>query len=480
MATAGTKLPVWQKLIQSSGDLVVVARGSTMGAVLFFYSAVIGVPATLISLALAVTILVDAISDPIIGALSDRTRSRLGRRHPFMYAGILPMAIGVYALMAPPDGWSDWGYFAWVLVSTIIVNLAYTIFVIPYAALLSETSQDYDERTEVAAFRGFYVIGGTALFTLVSYGAFFVATPEYPQGYFNPEGYSIFAFFAAGTVLIGGFVATHFTRRYIPHDRAHAQEAAHVPLGQIFSELRLALSNRNFVVLFLAALTSGLVDGADAALATHIYAFFWEFRSDELVYLALVGIGSATGLLVARPLQAVMEKKTIYLLGGLSLIVSGWLLMAAWFGGYLPEKGSGALLSIFIVVGSIRGAILTIITVVVISMIGDVVVEQEHNEGRQQGGVMFAGLGFADKAVAGVGILFGGVILDLINMPREVTSGANVDPNALLWLGLVAGVLIPALKLIPMGFMCFYRLDRQNYNQFLSDLSSRASDAAKH
>ena len=472
------RLPVTQKLIQSTGDLVVVARASAMGAILFYYSAVIGIPATLVSLALGITIVIDAISDPVIGAWSDRTRSKLGRRHPFMYAGIIPMAIGLYALMAPPAGLGDWGYFTWVLGATIVINLAYTVFVVPYAALLSESSQDYDERTEVAAYRGLYVIGGTAFFTILSYGIFFAATPDYPQGYFNPAGYHSFALFAAGTVLIAGFTATHFTRRYITDRPAGLDADQGQSPKDLWAGFITATRNRNFLILFLAALTNGLVDGAEAALATHMYAFFWEFRSEDLVYLSLVAVGSAVGLVIARPLQSVLEKKTIYLITGLFLIVSGWVLMLTWLAGWLPEKHSTRLLTVFIMVGCLRGALLTVMVVVVISMIGDVAVEQDYKRGKQQGGVMFAGLGFADKAVAGVGVLFGGVILDLLNMPRQVTSGTDVDPTGLLWLGVAAGIIIPGLKLIPMAIMLRYHLRRDQYAAMLQALDQREAAAA--
>ena len=70
---------------------------------LFFYSQVIGLRADLVSLGILIALIFDAVSDPIVGYLSDNTRSRLGRRHPFMYAAGVPVAIAYFFLWSPPE-----------------------------------------------------------------------------------------------------------------------------------------------------------------------------------------------------------------------------------------------------------------------------------------------------------------------------------------------------------------------------------------
>ena len=75
--------------------------------VLFVYSSVLGLPAWMTGLALNLVLIADAITDPLVGYYSDRTRSRWGRRHPFMYAAALPVAITYYFLWTPPESLTD-------------------------------------------------------------------------------------------------------------------------------------------------------------------------------------------------------------------------------------------------------------------------------------------------------------------------------------------------------------------------------------
>ncbi len=79
--------------------------------VLFVYSSVLGLPAWMAGLALNLVLIADAITDPLVGYFSDRTRSRWGRRHPFMYAAALPVAITYYFLWTPPESLTDWELF---------------------------------------------------------------------------------------------------------------------------------------------------------------------------------------------------------------------------------------------------------------------------------------------------------------------------------------------------------------------------------
>ena len=91
--------------------------------VLFVYSSVLGLPAWMAGLALNLVLVADAITDPLVGYYSDRTRSRWGRRHPFMYAAALPVAITYYFLWTPPDSLTDWQLFSYLLVCHSFISL---------------------------------------------------------------------------------------------------------------------------------------------------------------------------------------------------------------------------------------------------------------------------------------------------------------------------------------------------------------------
>ena len=119
------------RLLYSSGIVSHALKEAAMGVfVLLYYKQVLGLSGTLTGLAIGISIIWDGISDPLVGAWSDRLRSRIGRRHPLMIAAVIPMAAGFVMLYGPPGSvLSDQGQlFAWLLISILLVRTALTFF----------------------------------------------------------------------------------------------------------------------------------------------------------------------------------------------------------------------------------------------------------------------------------------------------------------------------------------------------------------
>ena len=106
----------------------------------FFYTNLVGLSGTLAGLAITIALFFDAVTDPLVGAVSDRWRSRLGRRHPFMFAAPLPVMICLFGIYSPPDTWGDTGLFLWLTTLTIIMRTSITLFNVPHLALGAELS----------------------------------------------------------------------------------------------------------------------------------------------------------------------------------------------------------------------------------------------------------------------------------------------------------------------------------------------------
>ncbi|MCP4211014.1 MAG: sugar transporter, partial [Halieaceae bacterium] len=123
--------------------------------ILFYYKQVLDLSGTLTGLAIAISIIWDGISDPLVGAWSDRLRSRIGRRHPLMIAAVIPLAVGFVMLYGPPASvLDDQGeLFIWLLASILLVRTALTFFMVPYLALGAEITEDYHERSRLAGMR---------------------------------------------------------------------------------------------------------------------------------------------------------------------------------------------------------------------------------------------------------------------------------------------------------------------------------------
>jgi GPH family glycoside/pentoside/hexuronide:cation symporter len=127
-----------------------------------FYTDVVGADIALVGFVLLAIRLFDAVSDPVIGALSDRTRSPLGRRRPWIALGVPPLVIALYLLFSPP-ALSPNGALLWFGVGLFVVFLAWTAITVPYESLGAELTQDYDERTAILSLRDGALILGTIL-----------------------------------------------------------------------------------------------------------------------------------------------------------------------------------------------------------------------------------------------------------------------------------------------------------------------------
>ena len=144
-ARAGT---IW---VYSFGRIATGIKNNLLGTwLLIYYNQVLGLDALLVSAAIAIALVIDAISDPFVGVLSDRTRSRWGRRHPFMYAAIIPFALCYYLLLQDPGEISDSALFLRLLGLMVCLRIAMTFYEVPRVALAPELTKDYDQRNQIS------------------------------------------------------------------------------------------------------------------------------------------------------------------------------------------------------------------------------------------------------------------------------------------------------------------------------------------
>jgi GPH family glycoside/pentoside/hexuronide:cation symporter len=169
---------------------------------------------------LAIALGVDAISDPLVGRWSDRHQSVLGRRHPFLYAAILPASLFFYLIWAPPFELTSQSHlFVYLLVMIIALRLSMTFFFVPMYAMVPELTTDYDERTALVNWRisSNYFIGG--LMSIAMYGIWLADTPEYPDGILRADGYVEAGIVGGALILVGMLFAAAGTHREIPRLR---------------------------------------------------------------------------------------------------------------------------------------------------------------------------------------------------------------------------------------------------------------------
>ncbi len=192
-----------------------VHQATLTSALLLFFNQVVGLPAAWVGAAMMVTLIFDAICDPLIGEWSDHTRSRWGRRHPFMYASAVPAAIAFYFLFNPPLGWTKPHLLIYMAVMLVAVRLLLSLYEIPSSALGPELTLDYDQRTSLMSSRFFFGTLGGAAMSVLALQVFLRKDATHPLGLLSPAGYRETALVAAIVIFLSIMISCVGTHRFI-------------------------------------------------------------------------------------------------------------------------------------------------------------------------------------------------------------------------------------------------------------------------
>jgi Na+/melibiose symporter-like transporter len=244
---------------------------------LFFYSQVVGLDAWLAGIALTIGRLWDAISDPLMGAISDRTRSRWGRRRPYIVLGALPLALSYVALWVPPIGWSQGGLFVYLVATDIVFNTLVTVVVIPYTSLGAELTTDYHERTRVTAIRMlFYQVGWFIGAVGVRVNQMMIDAAREVGGIWQSvlafrDGYAMCAV-TFGVLTVVTLVWSGWRVKEGPHSGERAS------VGLIGAYLR-TLKNRSFMIIVVAFLLASLFESIGFSIFPFLIGF-WYYEGD--------------------------------------------------------------------------------------------------------------------------------------------------------------------------------------------------------
>ncbi|ATY34764.1 sodium:melibiose symporter [Sphingomonas psychrotolerans] len=383
---------------------------------LLFYNQVLGLPSAQVGFAIMCALLLDAFIDPAIGFLSDRTRGRWGRRHPWMYASAAPIALGWLLLWNPP-AWSHGAMLVWVFASAVLVRTAVSAYEVPSQALSPELSADYDERTRIMAYRYLFGWAGGMAMLMASYGYFLA------DGLLDRRGYVAFAAAGAAAMFIAILVSALGTHREIA--RLPRPEIERQSLGQNFRELRESVRNRAFLILMAAGICYYSAQGISYALSNYLYAHVWGFRGADFQWLGLVLLLGVIGAFLLAPRVAKRTGKPVAAMGfmvgaAILLTLPYWLRLAGLF----PAPGNPALVPLLLSIFTVNATCVVSSTILGASMMADVVEHSEVETGRRSEGVFFAGAFFVQKCTSGLGIFVAGSILAIAGFPETAKPGS--------------------------------------------------------
>ncbi len=462
----------------SSNGLAFAASGTAGGLVsngiayflLIYYSQVVGLDPGLAGFALLLALVFDAFSDPLVGRWSDRIRTRLGRRHPFLYVAVVPVAACYYCLWVPPE-LSDAGLFAWLLTFTIGLRLSLTMHSVPFSALLPELAPDYDERTRLMNYSVSAAWFFGTLISVAMYAWWLADTPEYPDGtgVLRRSGYVDAGAVAAVAVCICLAAAAALTHRHIPNLAKPARRAP--SRGRVLGEIKATMNDRNLVVLLASTVLGAIAGGTSSALWAYMQPWFWGLGSDEIrTILAAQLVAPPVALaLLPRLGRGSDKKKRLIQLSLLAIAVVCGPVFLDLVGAF-PPADHPMRFPLLVVFGVLQVVLSVMTGALAASMVADVVDARAVAVGRREEGLVMATLSFVGKVAGGMGVWTGGLVLTAVDFP---TAGdiATLDRGVVERLGWWYAPLLAGLYAASIVALRFYRLGRGDHLEHLAALA---------
>ncbi len=439
---------------------------------LIFYSQVMGVSAYLVSLALMIALIVDALSDPLIGYLSDNTRSRWGRRHPFMYAAAIPASVAYYFVWNPPAGLEGDALFPYIVTVAVLVRTLITVYEIPSSSLVAEMSGDYDERTSMLSYRYFFGWTGGTLMGAFATIFILVPTATISNGMFNVEGHGQVGAIAATVIFLAIMISALGTHKMIPELKP-PPPARQMSVGLIYREVFETLASRSFLALFLAALFGAVASGVSTTLSFYFSTFFWGFSTEQIGLISLsVVISALMAFFISPAISKRLGKKRGAITIGLMAFTVAPAPIFLRLLGLMPENGDPALFPLVLSIIVVDVALIIAYQTLSSSMIADLVEEAEIKTQRRNEGVFFASVTFVRKVTQGIGAAVAGVLLTISQFPVGATPD-QVPESVLATFGWLYVPVIFGLWMIMIACLSLYSVDRKKHEANLKALAGR-------
>ncbi len=472
-AAEADKPSVWLKLAHGSGAAAFGIKNNGFDYfLLLFYGTVIGLEPGLVGLAILIALVVDAISDPLVGYWSDNFRSRWGRRHPFMYAAALPVALSYFLLWNPPD-WGQSGLFLYLTLLAVLIRTCITFYETPSSALIPELTSDYEERTSLQAYRLFFGWSGGNIMSIVMFGVLLTG----PLGMRDQQAYVTYGIIGSLLIFAAIMISALGTHSRIPHLHRPVETGERYSIRRIFREMVETLSEKSFLALFLATVLFAIATGLSAALAFLILRYFWGFSEFQIfIWTCTVFFSALLGFVIApRATRRLGKKQATIVLGLLAFTIQPAPVLLR-LAGLMPENGDPRLFPLVLSINVIDLALIIAVQAVAYSMIADLVESNQVKTGRRSEGVYYAAMTFTRKTTQGLGVLSAGLILSLIAFP-EGADPASVEPEILWNLGAFYAPSLLVLWLTALFFVSRYRIDKEDHEANLRKLAEARKSA---
>ena len=420
----------------------------------FFYSNIFGLRLDQVGVLLVVTRIWDAVSDPMMGVIADRTRTKWGKYRPYLLLMAVPFALsGIFLFTTPavsPTMKLVWAYVTYIMMMTV-----YTGINVPYGAMLGVMTDDSDTKTVLSSFRMFFAYGG-------SFIALFCWEPlcNALGGYGTPAGWQHAMIVIAGLCLVLFLLSFAMTR-----EKLHTESTS-----SIASDFGSLVRNAPWWILIGAALCSNLfntVRGSTVAYFfndvigpdVHLNLGKWGFLFYAGLFLSIGEVCNMLGVAMTTPIAKALGKKTTYMLSFAALIV----LSIAFF--FVPKTGYWWMIVLQVVISIFTG----IISPLVWSMYADVSDFAENRDGTASTGLIFSSASMAQK----FGGAFGGyAVMALLGaFGYNTAAGAVQTAEAVKGLWILMSWVPAAVAALAIVIVFFYPLTKSRMEKIQEELA---------
>ncbi len=443
------KIPFIQKLIYGAGAFVNNLLGAAIGGMLIVLNLGLGMNPALIGLLGALPRLTDAITDPLMGYISDHTKSKWGRRKPYIFFGAIAVGIIFALLWQLPRGQSESFYFWFFLIGSVIFYLAYTIFATPWVALGYELTPDYHERTRIMAVQNFM---GQFAWLVAPWFLWFMQNENLFEDMVEGAGW-LAIIIGAFTICVGILPALFLKERSQPKDTNTNNQSANIAASEIKqNEEEFPASIKDFINGFLAtikfkpflclcAATFLVFNGFMLVSSFQIYVIiYYVFAGDQSLgaeYAGWAGTVSAVStfcviFLVTKLSTKIGKRNAFFFSTGVSIVGYG----LKWFC-YTPENPMLLLIpSVFMAFG--LGGLFTLMG----SMVADVCDLDELETKQRREGMFGSIYWWVVKLGMAVALAAGGFLLNATGFDVALSGQQSADTIFLMRL---CDVLIPII-----------------------------------
>lgn len=398
----------------------------------------------------------DAATNPLMGAISDNTRSRWGRRRPYLFFGAIACGLIYPLVWLAPRGWSETALVAYFLASTLLLYTAFAVFSVPYMALGLELSPDYDDRTRVQVWRTYF-----NLIPLFSIGWFywFCQRPIFGD---VVSGARWLGWIVGGVIVLTGVLPAIFVRE------RYYQVAAVMKKESLWKSVRSTAQNRPFVILMSVTLLLTLGQSTAESLSFYVLTYH-VFGGDTVAVSGFMGVNTMVYVLSAFAAIPIARYSVLRLGKTRALSLCLWINVIAdaakWVLASPTHPWLWTLINPFTQFGNLGFWIL------VNSMKADVCDWDELASGHRREGIYGSVSNLLLKGSAAVTYLFGGAVLQLVGF--DAARGSAQDPASIFWMRVVFSVgpilcLVPAIWLLER-----YPLDAKTMEETRRELERR-------